>query len=518
MYYGSSFLDVAKRHASARFFKSLAWISATALLATLTACGGSSSSPPASAPTATPGGTAASAPTATLGGIAAVGAPVSGGNVQVQCAAGANLSTTTASSGAWSVNISGQTFPCVITVSGGNTALTIHSVATGTGTVNVTPLTDLIVAAAAGGDPTAWLSSSKNNFASALATLVSRLATAQVTINANFAAAGYNIPAGDSFTASFTPTAGDPFDDLLEKIKASLDSSGLSYAELVATVGAAGTGTATLVLPNTTVITSAKVAAMPQLNSASLAISANVLFMKTYTTTSSPVGAYVGGGNGNKALLQLPGLTGMKLKDFVEMKMELKNVSALPKAAGSNVPPYLSVNVMIDLNCNQSALPTNATIADARSRHRLLTFDPFYEFIQGVPGSISPDAFKTITFTPNTRGWRISGGAVDGDADTGVMEGNYTGQETLTFNFTQYPDACIVDGVSADGGLFRDKAADAQCNTSAGLATTAPASCGKAHTGVFVFVGDSGKLAAGEWLVRKLSINKGVSNRSFTFN
>ena len=93
----------------------------------------------------------------TLSGTAAVGAPIVGAAVNVTCAAGAALSNIPATSaiGAWSVTLSGQTLPCAVQVSGGTVngaanTTTYQSIANAYGIVNVTPLTDLLVANLAG--------------------------------------------------------------------------------------------------------------------------------------------------------------------------------------------------------------------------------------------------------------------------------------------------------------------------------------------------------------------------------
>ena len=92
------------------------------------------------------------APSVALGGIAAVGAPIAGGTITVKCAAGSALPTTTTSAtGAWQVTITGQTLPCAVQVSGGTinavlNTVDYHSFATSAGTLNISPITDLVVA------------------------------------------------------------------------------------------------------------------------------------------------------------------------------------------------------------------------------------------------------------------------------------------------------------------------------------------------------------------------------------
>lgn len=103
------------------------------------------------------GGGSSPAASTTLSGTAAVGAPIVGATVTVKCAAGTSLSNipSTSATGAWSVTLSGQTLPCAVQVSGGTirgaaNTITYQSIANAYGIVNVTPLTDLLVANLAG--------------------------------------------------------------------------------------------------------------------------------------------------------------------------------------------------------------------------------------------------------------------------------------------------------------------------------------------------------------------------------
>ncbi len=112
----------------------------------LVACGGGGGggSDTASVPTAT-------VPTS-LKGTAAVGSPIVGATVVVKCAKGLTLtSPATDSDGSWSVVVRDQTFPCAVQLTGGTidgvqNIVQYHSIALGTGTANITPLTDLMVA------------------------------------------------------------------------------------------------------------------------------------------------------------------------------------------------------------------------------------------------------------------------------------------------------------------------------------------------------------------------------------
>ncbi len=433
-----------------------------------------------------------------LKGTAAVGAAVDGGKVTIQCTGGSALATTTSASGLWSVEIEGQTFPCIVKVTGGSIgSMAIHSIAQGAGNTNVTPLTDLIVAAAVGSDPGAWLTANGNRLAAALAQAVAALPAAKLALLDSLKTAGYGIPADDPFTTAFSPAAGDPYDDLLEAVSAALASSGLSYADFVGQVAAGG---GDVNVPQDSVVTAAAVAAMPQLNSATVAVSGGVVTLRTNATGANAAGTFVGSGTGNKAVLQLAGMAGTPLSELKSVEYEVKFVQG-----ARNLGPYF--NFVVDLNCKQAAPAAGTTIEQVRADRRILVFSAAGLYAANPPGT---ETFSTVKFTNATPGWYIGGTPLLGMSSNAEP---ITG--TLTqFDFAQYPNACIVDnGVTADGGLFRDAAADAACAANP-LPLTAPAICGKAHAGVLISISDSSSRTEREWQIKSVKINA----RRFTFN
>ena len=106
-----------------------------ALLATLTACGG--------------GGGSTTGASAIVKGVAATGWAIDKGSVTLACANGSTAPASTASDGSYSVDVSNMTLPCVARVdytdSTGKPAR-LHSLVRTTGTVNINPVTDMVVA------------------------------------------------------------------------------------------------------------------------------------------------------------------------------------------------------------------------------------------------------------------------------------------------------------------------------------------------------------------------------------
>ena len=105
------------------------------LLATLTACGG--------------GGGSTTGASAIVKGVAATGWAIDKGSVTLACANGSTAPVSTASDGSYSVDVSNMTLPCVARVdytdSTGKPAR-LHSLVRTTGTVNINPVTDMVVA------------------------------------------------------------------------------------------------------------------------------------------------------------------------------------------------------------------------------------------------------------------------------------------------------------------------------------------------------------------------------------
>ena len=195
----------------------LAGIFAGSLL--LSGCGSSSSSgSPDPQPTPTTPTPEAPATTQSLTGTAAIGAAITDGTVTAICADGSTFteSVTTDANGNWSGEVANGAMPCALQVTGGNPPVTLHSYATAAGTVNITPLTDLIMAKATGQSPADW-------FANFNGTAVDT-STASTDLLNLFADKGFTIPAtGNPLTTPFAAD-GSGWDGLLDDIGDAIDN------------------------------------------------------------------------------------------------------------------------------------------------------------------------------------------------------------------------------------------------------------------------------------------------------
>lgn len=181
------------------------------------------------------------APVATkLSGTAAVDAPLAGAAVQARCMGGDILKTTTAANGTWTLDTTGNTLPCGVRVVGGGLAAgqALHSVALDFSNVNVTPLTDLIVANAVGKLPSLWWGA---NGPSDFAVLgASNVDAALASLRAGFALPVLNTL--DPRTTVFRAVPNDALHDALQALQLALRNLGIDYAALVSEVANVGFG------------------------------------------------------------------------------------------------------------------------------------------------------------------------------------------------------------------------------------------------------------------------------------
>jgi hypothetical protein len=156
-----------------------------------------------------------------LTGTAAIGAPIVGGAVSAKCADGSGFTNPVATNaqGVFTGLIASGALPCALQVSGGTPAVVLHSYAATSGTVNITPLTDLILANASNQSPANWFANPDwNNIANIIT-------TAQAEIKSALENAGYTLPAGDFTPFSVAFAIGDTWDQLLDQIQLAIDES-----------------------------------------------------------------------------------------------------------------------------------------------------------------------------------------------------------------------------------------------------------------------------------------------------
>jgi hypothetical protein len=172
------------------------------------------------------GGASGGAPAPTnVQGFAATGAAIAGGAVFLKCVSGAVLTTSTAADGTFTLSPNAAQLPCVLQVTSGPT--TLYSFVDGFGRVNVTQLTDLVLARAAGDTPANVYA----GFSTALATAVrAGLAGAKAYVSAQINGLDLNPVNIDPLTGTFV--VGDTHDVILDQIQAALVTNAKSLDDL----------------------------------------------------------------------------------------------------------------------------------------------------------------------------------------------------------------------------------------------------------------------------------------------
>ncbi|MCG2581899.1 MAG: hypothetical protein KA296_13590 [Marinobacter sp.] len=155
---------------------------------------------------------------ATLSGRAAVGAPISNAPVDARCKGGQGFieSVITNDSGGFLGQVEASALPCALRVTGTGEDKILHSYTDSGGTINITPLTDLIIALSASMAPMDWFNQDEH------ASAVGSLEQAREEFLGALRNANYNLPDDgfDPFTSSFE--INDAVDQLLDAFSAAI--------------------------------------------------------------------------------------------------------------------------------------------------------------------------------------------------------------------------------------------------------------------------------------------------------
>lgn len=210
-----------------------------AAMAALAGCGGGGADTASPAPAPRPAAVS-------LTGLAATGAPLGGAAVTAKCSTGPDLAGTTASDGSFTLTLSGgQTAPCIVKLVSSTPALTLYSYAAASGRVNITPLTDLLVARAFGGGPAAAFDGFNATEAGAIA---AALAAAKTYVAAEMTDVTGASPTLDPLTGTFV--IGDADDKLLDGLATAIKTAGKTIDDLlVAAAAGSSLKTALIVTP-----------------------------------------------------------------------------------------------------------------------------------------------------------------------------------------------------------------------------------------------------------------------------
>ena len=208
-------------------------LAGTALASMLAGCGSSGGGDSAAA------GSTVTVPT--LSGVAATGLAIANGKVSLKCTAGDASTVTTLADGSYSVDLSKVTLPCVVRVDY-NDATTgapqkLHSLAQLAGNVNITPVTDMLVANLSS---TGVAADAYDKFdADEVKSYSSdRIHTAAQTAKTQLLSKGVDVthlpddPIGAKFLAATKTSKGDAHDGVLDDLQEKLHEQGKSLHDL----------------------------------------------------------------------------------------------------------------------------------------------------------------------------------------------------------------------------------------------------------------------------------------------
>ncbi|WP_028605730.1 hypothetical protein [Ottowia thiooxydans] len=164
--------------------------------------------------------------------MAAIDTPIAGGKVELLCqGASVALSTVTSAAGAWQIDTTGQSLPCAVKITGGSlsTGQSYHSAVLAFDNINITPLTDLMVASASGKLPAVWWSGNGPSDLSGLTPAALEKALVALRTGLGLDA----LKSLDPLTAQFTPVAKDKLHDILQAFRLALSQTGIDYSGLL---------------------------------------------------------------------------------------------------------------------------------------------------------------------------------------------------------------------------------------------------------------------------------------------
>jgi len=204
-------------------FKALAAaLAGTALTAILAACGGG-------------GGGSIPVAGSTVSGVAATGLAIADGQVSLKCSAGEASSVRTLADGSYSVDVSKVTLPCVARVDYKDAATgapqKLHSLVQAAGNVNITPVTDMLLAnlSSTGAAADAFDRFDANEVKTYSA---ERIRTAAQMVKTELRSNGVDVthlpddPIGTKLQAANSSTKGDAHDAVLDDIREKLREHG----------------------------------------------------------------------------------------------------------------------------------------------------------------------------------------------------------------------------------------------------------------------------------------------------
>ncbi len=170
-------------------------------------------------------------------GLVATNVPITNATVVIKCAGGTPITTSTDSTGRFSFSPDKQLAPCVVRATGGQEAgrpftQTLHSVLSRFDQVNVTPLTDLLVARLSAETVTTFYDQFNSSGGRSGRVNEASISAASAELRQYLQALGVNVSSLVGFNIlsdSFSPRAGDPHAAVIESLTNRLAANATTF-------------------------------------------------------------------------------------------------------------------------------------------------------------------------------------------------------------------------------------------------------------------------------------------------
>lgn len=205
----------------------------------LVSCGGAASDADAAGPGAM----------VRVGGVVATGHAVGGARVATRCAAGAEVSATSAADGRYTLQLERAALPCVLEAVSADGRTVLHSVALDRAVegalpdevrAHITPLTELLVAQLAGTQPAVFMHKAGVTALHAAITPegIERAQASVLSVLRQMAIrpSGLTDVLAQPLVAATATSAGDAHDHVLDTLAAAMRGSGAQLADLVSLI------------------------------------------------------------------------------------------------------------------------------------------------------------------------------------------------------------------------------------------------------------------------------------------
>jgi len=257
------------------------------------------------------------------------------------------------------------------TINGVANTTSYHSIAVSAGTVNVTPLTDLLVANLIGTATSgAWFAGLSNNPSPLTAISQAQVKSALANLSNAFSVLPFFTTTNNPITTSFTPNTGNAFDDMLSALQTAMTNTSVTHSTLLSSASVSNfTAPAALVIA----LKSAYLGTSSGSNTIYYQVNTPITIFNTTSISLTLSGSY----SGNSLFYSVGNIQGAINQTFLGQAASISNTTSSITENGNllasnssanyfSVNPYKSLGSsstgLYTVYANQAVLPTIATV------------------------------------------------------------------------------------------------------------------------------------------------------------